>query len=72
MSKIEITENVYDGGIMFHKGTQHEYIGTEHVKEGCSCNGTLKEYDAYVVLNSNVKCRIPLNKANIVNECQNT
>ena len=69
MNKIELTENVYDAGIMFKKGEQHEYAGNEHVREGCSCNGSLQEYDAYIVLKNGIKCRIPNNKAFVVQNC---
>lgn len=35
---------------LFEKGEEFEYAGTETITCGCSCNGSLRQYNTYVVI----------------------
>ena len=66
MNKIVITINSYINDKFFNKGEEYTYSGTERVQEGCSCNGSLKEYDTYVIFINNVKYNIRKDHAELV------
>ncbi|VVB59146.1 Uncharacterised protein [uncultured archaeon] len=55
---IQITNNCYVNEKYFKSGEQYPYIGTEMVKSGCACNGSLRQYESFVVLINNVKYNI--------------
>lgn len=64
-NKIVITQNDYVLDKFFNKGEEYDYIGTETITEGCSCNGSRKEYNTYVVIIDNKKYNIKADKAGI-------
>jgi hypothetical protein len=65
-NKIEIIQNDYVFDRFFKKGEQFDYIGTETITTGCSCNGSLSTYNTYVVLINNVKYHIRADRASIM------
>ena len=63
--KIVITQNDYVLDKFFNKGEEYDYIGMETVTEGCSCNGSRKEYNTYVVMMDNRKYNIKASRAGL-------
>ena len=64
-NRIEITQNDYVLDKFFNKGEVYDYIGMETVTEGCSCNGSNRSFNTYVVMMDNKKYNIKASKAGI-------